>query len=413
MQAVLENERRLTKTVFNMERVGVRIDREYTVRATRFESDRAEKAASAYKRETGRDYKASAKDFAAIFASEKDQWEYTEKGNPSFESEVLKKFKHPAAKIILEMRDAKAKADFYQGFLYHADSRGDIHPNYNAHGAAHGRFSSSSPNFQNLTSEEGEEEKEFLVRRAIIPRPGFIFIMPDYDQMEYRLMFELANRIVFGMPEYEHAFYKLTPEGTPLVREIKNGKDPHQATADLVTSLGTPLVRSRAKNGNFALLYGAGDEQLSYTIGGTVEEARVLRQSIFSVAPEIKTFIRTVTSVARDRGYIFNWLGRRCYFPNGEFTFRAPNYLVAGGCADVVKVAMNRIDDFLVDKISRMVMSVHDELPCEIHESEISTVPQVIKSLMEGVFPSKFLPLTCGMEWSDKSLADKKKGFPV
>ena len=399
VQSVMENERRLTHTIFRMEEIGVRVDRQYTVRAARYETDRAEKMAQEYKRITGRDFKSSSKEFAAIFESDKSKWEYTEKGNPSFDSSVIKNFEHPAAKLVLEIRDAKSKADYYQGFLYHSDLNGDIHPNYNPHGAAHGRFSSSAPNFQNLTSEEGEEEKEFLIRRAIVPRPGFVFIMPDYQQMEYALMFELACRLV--------------GKETPIVKEIKNGKDPHQATADLVTAMGTPLIRARAKTGNFALLYGAGDQRLSETLGGTVDDAKRLRGNIFSVAPEINEFIRTVTHTAGSRGYIFNWLGRRCYFPGGEFAFRAPNYLVAGGCADVVKVAMNRIDDFLMNKISRMVMTVHDEIVCEVAHSELETVPKGIKEILETVFPAQYLPLTTSMEWSDKSLADKKKGFPV
>jgi DNA polymerase-1 len=274
-----------------------------------------------------------------------------------------------------------------------------VHPNYNPDGAAHGRFSSSAPNWQNLTSEEGEESAEFIVRRAIIPRPGFVLIMPDYDQMEYRLMFELACRIV----GYE----------TPLVKEIKNGKDPHQATADLVSSLGTTLSRSRAKNGNFALLYGSGDAKLSETIGGTLTEAKALRKSIFGVAPEINIFIQNVMNTAERRGYIFNWLGRRCHFPDPRFAYKAPNYLVSGGCADIVKVAMNRIDEALRKKKSRMIMTVHDELPCEVHESELTTVPLIVKTIMESVFPHQYLPLTCGMEHSFKSLGDKVKGFPV
>lgn len=428
LRNVFHNERDLTKTVFRMERVGVRIDKEYCVQAASFETDRSNKAAEAYRKETGRDYKASNKDFEVIFASEKDKWvwgEPTKTGqvNPSFDSDTLKKFINPAAKNILELRDAKSKADFYYGFIYHSDSKGDVHPNFNPDGARHGRFSSSNPNFQNLTSEDilvckackkGHEEvvstcekcgssdlvsPEFLTRRAIIPHPGYIFVMPDYDQMEYRKMFELACRLVG---------YK-----TPLVELILSGKDPHQATADLVTARGTLLTRSRAKNGNFATLYGAGLEQLAFTIGGTVEDARALRQSIFAVAPEVKIFINAIMNTVKSRGYVFNWYGRKNHIQNPNLAYKGSNYIVSGGCADVVKIAMNRIDAALVGKQSRMVMTVHDELPTEVHESEIATVPRMMNQIMQDAFPSKFLPLTAGMEWSAKNLADKTKGYPV
>lgn len=420
---VQANERRLTKTIFRMERVGVRIDRDYTLRAARFASDRAIKATQAFEKETGRAYVASAKTFAAVFESEKDLWAYTEKGNPSFTSEVLKKCQNPAAKYVLEIRDAKSKVDFFNGFLYHADSQGDVHPHYNPHGAAHGRFSSSEPNFQNLTAEtilicnacktgyesivvtcgkcQGTsfEAPEFLTRRAIIPRPGFVFFMPDYDTMEYRHLFELACRLVGRI--------------TPLAQEVRNGKDVHQATADLVTALGTPLIRSRAKNGNFALLFGAGDARLAETIGGTVGEAKALRASIFSVAPEVNTFIRAVISTAQTRKWIFNWFGRKCRFPIRDFAYSAVNHLVSGGCADINKIALNRCDEYLLPKKSRMVMTVHDEIPTEIHESELAAVPRKMVEIMETVYPWQYIPLTCGAEWSDKSLADKIKGYPV
>lgn len=425
---ILKNELRLAKTVFRMEQVGVRIDRDYCMRATRFETDRAAKATEAFKRETGRDYANSPKLFAEVLTSEKHKWEFTDKGNPSFKSEIIKYFENPAAKLIMEHRDAKSKADFYNGFLYHADGNGDVHPNFKSGGTAHGRFSGSDPNFQNLTSEDlivcracnkgyetiisicekcgstDLETAEFHVRRAIIPRPGYVLIMPDYDQVEYRLMFELACRYM----GYESA----------IVKEIKNGKDPHQATADLVSNLGTPLTRSRAKNVNFALLYGSGDGQLAKTIGGTFEDARALRQSVFSIAPELKAFIAAVMAAAEcgakpaDR-FIFNWLGRKCHFPYRSLSYIAPNHLVAGGAADITKIAMNGIDDYTLNLKSRMIMTVHDELPTEVHESEIATVPRRVKELMEGAFVSQYLPLTCGMEWSEKSLADKRKGFPV
>jgi DNA polymerase-1 len=402
VRAVLENERRLTHTVFRLENVGVRIDRPYCVRAARYEAARAEAAMADFKRETGRDFKASPKLFAEVFGSEKDLWGYTDKGNPSFDSDFLSKFKNPAAKAVLTYRDAKSKANFYQGFLYHADRDDIIHPTYNPDGAAHGRFSSSNPNFQNLTSEEDEEDlaQEFVVRRAITPRPGYVFIMPDYDQVEYRMMFDFACQMI--------------GRESDIVKKIKHeGLDPHQATANAVCETGTELSRKRAKNGNFAWLYGSGDQTFSETIGAPLQEARQVRAAMRRAAPEVQAYVDRIIDTATQRGFIFNWFGRRCYFPNRRVTYKAPNYHIAGGCADVTKIAMNRIDEMFLRMKSRMVMTVHDELPCEIHESELATAPKLVKDIMESIYPAKYLPLTAGMEWSDKSLGDKKKGFPV
>lgn len=397
---VLANENRLTKTIFEMECIGVRIDKDYCVRAAHFEQDRTLKAREKFKKETGRDYSASPLLFADIFASERDNWSYTDQGNPSFDNDALLKLAyHPCAQIIKELRDAKAKSDFYNGFLYHADDRCDVHPNFNPDGARHGRFSSSEPNLQNLSSEESASDlaQEFIVRRAIVPRPGFIFIMPDYDQMEYRLMLEIAAG--------------LTGKETPLISLVKSGLDVHTATAQSASSFGVPITREEAKTSNFLTIYGGGNQKLADGLKCSLAQARTIRQTIFKAAPEMLKFIETAVKVAETRGFIRNWFGRRCYFPDRRWSYRAPNYIVAGGCADVVKVAMNRISDLLAPYKSRMVLTIHDELPCEIHESELFLIPK-IKEIMEQVYKYNFLPLTCGIEFSHKSLGDKTKGMP-
>ncbi len=396
---ILANERRLTRTVCNMEAVGLKIDGPYCVRASRYELERAEKAGQEFKRLSGSDFKSSGKLFAVVFASDQENWKLTELGNPSFDSDVLKKFKNPAAQCVLDYRDAKSKSDFYHSFLYHADSQGYLHPHLDPSGTGTGRFSSSDPNFQNLTSEEGDEDQEFIVRRAIIPPEGFFYIMPDYDQMEYRMMFEYVCR-----------FKKRVTE---IVTKILEGHDPHQATADEVTNRGFPLSRKHAKNGNFAILYGAGDQVLADTIGSTKDAARELKRLIFLANPELKEWIGAVINAAEYSHWVANWAGRRYSFPIRDYSYRAPNYLIQGGCADVVKFAMNEIDTFLYGYKSKLVLQIHDELPILVHESEAHFIPQKVKSIMEGIFPAKYLPLTCGMEYSKKSLGDKIKGFPV
>lgn len=407
MRDVLSNERRLTKTIFKMERVGVRIDQKFCVQAASFEQDRSFKAGAKFRAETGRDYQASSKLFAEIFESERSKWEYTDKGNPSFDSEILGKFSNPAAHHVLELRDAKSKSDFYNGFIYHADSNGDVHPNFNPDGARHGRFSSSEPNFQNLISQEDEKEikEEFIVRRAIIPRPGFILVMPDWDQMEYRFMLEVAARLLGTT--------------TPLIELVKSGLDVHEATAKISSGAGAKIGRFEAKHSNFCAVYGGGDQMLADTINKLSKgqancskaQAKQIKAAIFSAAPEMLNLIQTCMRVAEERGFIRNWLGRRCYFPDKQFSYRAPNYLIAGGCADIVKVAMNLVDDLFQGKKSRLILNVHDELPCEIHESEFNLIPKLTE-ILEGAFISKFLPLTTSMEWSAKSLGDKIKGVP-
>lgn len=422
--AVHRNEKRLTHTVSRMEQTGLRIDRDYCLRAASHELARAENAVASFKRETGRDYIASSKLFAEVLAGDKELWEYTEKGNPSFEYDVIKYFKSPAAKLILELRDAKSKSDFYQGFVYHSDSQGFVHPNLDPDGTATGRFSSSNPNFQNLTSEEvlfckacktghedwveacekcgskDLEEPEFLIRRAIVPRPGKIFFMPDYEQMEYKLMLELACRML--------------GKASPLATRVRGGEDFHQAVTDMVKEMIHKMFkRKQIKNVNFAKIYGAGLGKLAKMLDCTKAEAKVIVDAINSVAPEIDSFCDKVIETAVRRKFIFNWFGRRCYFPYSDFSYKAPNYLIQGGCADVVKISMNGVADLLQGTKSQMLLQVHDELVVEIDESEAHTLPKKIQEIMLAAFPAKFLPLTSSAEWSAKSMADKVKGYPV
>lgn len=421
---VASNEKRLTKTVFRMERVGLRIDREYCVRGARHEADRSEKALAEFKRVTGVEFKASPKLFAELFAAEKDKWEYTPKKNPSFETEVLERFNHPAARLILDYREAKSKRDFYEGFLYHADHRGDVHPSWNPDDTRTGRFSSSNPNFQNLTAEAvlrcqscgkghdtivskcekcGSDRLEtppFLIRRAIVPRPGFVFFMPDYVQMEYKMSLDYACRVVGHL--------------TDLARRVNAGEDVHQAVADLVKAYsGIDIGRSHAKNVNFAKLYGAWIKKLAKMIGCSFEDAKKIWEAVAAVAPEMDKLSDAVKKTAEERGFIRNWLGRRSYFRDHADAYKALNTLIQGGCADVNKLFLNDADDYLRDKKSRLVATIHDENPLEIHESEILTVPKRIVELMEAAYPYQYVKLTASAEWSPTSLADKHKGYPA
>lgn len=393
LQRVMEQERRLQKTIFRMRHHGVKVDIPYCERAIKYEKDRAEKAMASFKAESGRDYVASSTLFATIFEGEKSKWGYTDKGNPSFDSEYLGTFEHPAARAILEIRDAKSKSDFYNGFLWFADSRGIVHPNYNPEGTVHGRFSSAEPNFQNLTSEDSEEElaQEFIVRRAIVPRSGNKLLSIDMNTFEYRFMLELAC--------------KYLGRKTPLAELVLKGLDFHEATIENTKRAGSTVTRKQAKIANFLTLYGGGVYKLAEALGIPHQEALKIRRAIFSAAPEIAELIHSIQTIAETRGYVINWLGRRCYFPNKRFSYRAPNYVVSGGTADCIKKAMTEIDELLLNHETKMVMTIHDELVFEVPEKELHLEQQLI-SIMANAYKSTYIPLTASSSWSDKSLGD-------
>lgn len=425
-QDIADNERKLLKTVYRMEREGVYVDRKYCEAAGNYEKARADLATAKISAIAGEPYKSSWQFHAKLFADQKEKWQYNEptktgQVNPCFDNTVLPTFDSPAAKEVLLLRDAQSRYQFYSGFLYHADAKGRVHPHFNQHGATHGRFSSSEPNFQNLTSEDvltcgacgaGFEEiikacekcdstdlrtPDWMVRRAIIAPPGFFILAVDYSTMEYRFMLELACRYIGRL--------------TPLAKRILAGEDYHQATADLATQTlrdaGSDHVvkRGQAKTSNFLSLYGGGDAKLAGQLGIPLRLAQLIRSAIKDAAPEIAVLQRQMIKAAETRGYVRNWLGRRCYFPNRDFAYVAPNYLVAGGCADVVKLAMNELDEFLKPYKSKMVLQVHDEIMFYMAEGEEFLIPE-IKRIMESVFPHQYIPLTTNAYTSRKSWAD-------
>lgn len=150
---ILQTEKKLVPVVVAMENHGVLIDKEYCNKAIEHYTKVMKENEHGFGICTGHNYKASPKLFENVFASEKHRFTFTEKGNPSFESEVLEKFEHPAAKHILQMRNAKSRLDFFSGFLFHSDLRSYVHPSFKSGGTATGRFSSSEPNCLSVDTE--------------------------------------------------------------------------------------------------------------------------------------------------------------------------------------------------------------------------------------------------------------------
>lgn len=182
--------------------------------------------------------------------------------------------------------------------------------------------------------------------------------------------------------------------------------DVHQATADLAG-----VDRKTAKAVNFGALYGQGLLSLAEKLKCTRDKAEKLQSAIFTASPELQPFMFKQKNYAEKAGYIVNWYGRRCYFPNRKLAYKAVNSWTQGGCADIVKIAMNKIDALLSDRKSKMVMTVHDDILTEIHESEFELIPK-IKDIMETSYPHKNLPMSVTIEHSKRSLADMVKGLP-
>lgn len=382
----MENEVTLQKTLLKMQVNGARVDKDFCQKAIEHLGTGMLEAKDKFTSITGRDFIMSGKVFAEIFADQKENWSYTEKGNPSFDANALKKLSGPVIDVLFEYKKAKADIDFYKNFIIYADDAGFLHTDLNAGGTRTGRFASSNPNLQNLTKPSKEDlVNEFVVRRAIIPREGCFLAMLDYDQLEYRMMLDYAG-------------------AGGLIKKVLGGLDVHTATAE---SAG--CTREEAKTVNFLTLYGGGIKKLAGALGVSESKAKSIQQRIFDSAPQIKHFIRNVITRAESAGFISNWLGRINYFPKKNLAYKAPNTLIQGGAGDVVKVAMNNIDKYFTDNKLKalMILNIHDELVFDIPFSEADIVED-LKQIMQDAYPHSHLPLTVGIDFSKKSLADKQ-----
>ena len=391
LQRVVDNEIALTKVCWKMERDGILINPDYCLKALNYEQDRAARAVAEFESITGAPFKDSNKALAEVFTAAGESYPTTKKGNPSFTADVLEEFTSPLAKLLLEYRDAtKRGGTYFSSYLYYADDQNRIHPNIRQAGTETGRFSVTSPNCQNLPK---EDVSEFPIRRSFVPSEDFFYCMIDYDQMEYRLLLDIAGE--------EEVIRKILHEGL----------DVHEATA---AKMG--VSRKAAKTLNFLLLYGGGKAKLAKALGISEVEAGELKRQYFSSLPRVSQMSRDIINTAETRGSIFNWMGRVCFFPYifdaetqkmSRYAYIAPNHYIQGGCADVVKLAMVRVGAHLESRgaRTRMLLNIHDELLFEVHRNEADLIPQLV-SIMSSAYPYKRLPLTCSAKISEKSWAD-------
>lgn len=389
---LVNTESQLVKTCFAMEKIGIRIDRNYCQKAFEFENKRALAAADKFSELSGSEFIDSNKPLAEAFTKAGEKYPTSDKGNPSFTEEVLAGFTTPLALHLREFRDATKRANtYFSNFLHFADGLHRVHANIRQCGADTGRFSISDPSLQNCSKDDAGA---YHVRRAFIPTRGFFFAMLDYEQIEFRVMLDYAGEL--GV----------------ISKIINEGLDVHTATAK---TMG--VTRDKAKTLNFLLIYGGGAQKLADSLGMTLLEAKKLKSLYFESLPKVSEFLRGITERANTRGFIFNWAGRVSYFPLvmnpknnrlDRFAYRAGNHCIQGACADIIKVAMNRIDAYLANKRSRMVLTVHDELIFEVAFGEEYIMP-FLKKIMEEAYPHEHLPMAVDIEFSLKSWADKEE----
>lgn len=367
-------ERKLTHVLADMERIGIRIDRRYCKEALQFERTVAEQTENKLSELCGEKFVDSNKFLAGVFSKHNYITKLTAKGNPTFTSEVLEEMDNHIARLVLEYRNAhKRSVTYFENFLALCDAEDIIHCDFRQAGTATARLSCASPNLQNLTKESGEDKPRYPIRKSFIPREGYYFASIDYNQMEYRVMLDYAVEL-------------------GVIARIINHEDIHTVTA---VKMG--VDRKTAKTLNFMLLYGGGAGKLAKALGVPLEKAVELKKQYFAVLPGVEMLIKKIMNTAVTKKEIRNWNSRVYKFPDKNYAYKAPNYLIQGGCAEVVKEGMIRVHALLKDKKSNLLLQIHDELLIEVHESEAG-IEEECKKLLENVYVYKHLPLTCGLE---------------
>lgn len=303
-------------------------------------------------------------------------------GQYSTSEEVLLglKGKHEVVGMILEYRELKKLISTYISALptYINPETGKIHTTYNQTVTATGRLSSSNPNLQNLPirSERGQ-----LIRQAVIPDDGCVFLSADYSQIELRLM----------------AHFSQDPH---MVEAFRSGQDIHAATAAKIFNVPIEQVtkdqRRQAKTANFGIIYGISAFGLAQQLDCSRSEAKALIDGYFAAFPGVIDYIEHQKQLAREQGYAITLFGRKRYLPDilshnatvRSFAERnAVNSPIQGTAADIIKMAMVTIHRRLKEENlkAQMIMQVHDELNFNVPQNEVDRVKEIVVSEMQNV----------------------------
>ena len=303
-------------------------------------------------------------------------------GQYSTSEEILLglKGKHAVVGMILEYRELKKLISTYIAALptYINPATGKIHTTYNQTVTATGRLSSSNPNLQNLPirSERGQ-----LIRQAVIPDEGCVFLSADYSQIELRLM----------------AHFSQDPH---MVEAFCSGQDVHAATAAKIFGVAiedvTKEQRRQAKTANFGIIYGISAFGLAQQLDCSRSEAKALIDGYFAAFPGVIDYIEKQKELARQQGYAVTLFGRKRYLPDivshnatvRSFAERnAVNSPIQGTAADIIKMAMVAINNRLKAEglQTKMIMQVHDELNFNVPENEVDRVKDIVVGEMQNV----------------------------
>ena len=316
-------------------------------------------------------------------------------------ADVLEKLrdKYPIVNFIMEYRQlAKLKSTYCDGLTAVVNPNTHrIHSVFTQTVTVTGRLSSTEPNLQNIPTrtELGRE-----IRKMFVAKDGYVLVDADYSQIELRVLAHIAN-------------------DETMINAFRNNEDIHAVTASQV--LGIPLEdvtkeqRSSAKAVNFGIVYGIGEFSLAQDLHISVKEAKAYIESYLEKYHGVRNYMESIKEQAKKDGYVKTMLNRIRYIPE----LKSPNYNIRqfgervalntpiqGTAADIIKLAMVRVDNRLINEglKSKLILQVHDELIVEAHKDEVDKVKQILseemQSAMELNVPLK-VDMSTGHSWYD------------
>ena len=447
-QRIFDMQCDLTKVLYKMERRGIPIDMAYAKQSKEAISTRLEEVQQEIYNLAGKEFNVSSPAQIGVVFTELgiESPVKTPKGQDSWSEAALVSINHRLAGLIRQYRTLEKLVSTYIEPYIDTDV---MHTSFCNWGTATGRLSSRGPNLQNiprnhfklkerdLSEDERKDIKgkiaatvsakgismnkdlsdevlktwsfvgdesydtadraQISIRRLFVPRKGYSLVGFDYSQMEVRVfMFHFRNK---------------------QIDEILNKDDVdfHSEAAKLAFSVDESSekfkeYRQAAKAITFGTIYGIGNKKLSQQLNTTPREAGQYKKQYFAAMEGSKEFFdKAVNKVALD-GQIRSKYGR-LYKINRDFGYKGVNYLVQGLSADLLSERMLEVDKYLDNKKSNLLLQVHDEIICEIHDSELESVPYKIKELLKN--NSLEIPLDVDMEIFQGSWAIKKDLKPL
>jgi DNA polymerase-1 len=300
----------------------------------------------------------------------------------STDASVLKELAkvHPLPEQVLHYREyAKVKSTYIDALPRMRKADGRVHTSFNEMVTTTGRLSSSDPNLQNIPVRTEYGRK---IRECFVPlEEGSVFLSADYSQIELRLLAHLSKD--------QH-----------LIEAFLSGEDFHAKTASRVFGVPleevTPTMRSRAKAVNFGIVYGQQAYGLAHSLDISLYDAKAMIDRYFEAYPGVRSYLDQVVEEAKEKGYAETLFGRRRYITElhaknaaqrgfGQRT--AMNHPMQGSAADIIKLAMYRVQKELVSQgaKSKLILQVHDELDFSVTEDELEDVSSMVKAIMESV----------------------------